>query len=188
MFGRVRVCACETRAELHVSALSCVHAEQRAPDAEKFGPPNISVVHSQNVARSEAVSTKIQHLLLCKTFQVHSFLWLSEAITCLPRSVAAWCMVLFPIALFFFHRWLRLSDPCSLSRSCLLSCRCSLLKLGDLSPTEVSQRSFKQIAKENFSMPLRDNYQTAQLPRSSHWVITFPRLLLFFPSNETISF
>lgn len=97
----------------------------------------------------------------------------------MPRDVWFYFLLHFSFCLRI-HGWLRLSDPCSLSRSCLLSCHCSLLKLGDLSPTEVSQRSFKQIAKENFSMPLRDNYQTAQLPRSSHWVITFPRLLLFF--------
>lgn len=55
MFGRVRVCACETTVELHVRAVSCVHAEQRAPEAEKFGLANISVVHSQNVPRKSNI-------------------------------------------------------------------------------------------------------------------------------------
>lgn len=57
---------------------------------------------------------------------------------------------------------------------------CSLLTVGDLSPTFVSLWSFIQIAKEKFSMPLRDNYQTVKLPHSSCWVITFSPSLLFF--------
>lgn len=40
--------------------------------------------------------------------------------------------------------------------------------------------TFKHIAKEKFSVPLRDDYQTVKLPHSSGWVITFPPSLLFF--------
>lgn len=61
-----------------------------------------------------------------------------------------------------------------------------LLKLDDLFCASVSQWSFEEIAKEKFSMPVRDNYQTVKLPHSSHRVITFP-CLFFFSSNETIS-
>lgn len=83
---------------------------------------------------------------------------------------------------------LTVSDPCAPSHISSRSLPHSPLKLGDLSPTSMSQRSFKQIAKEKFSMPLRDNYQTVKLPHSSHWVITSPPPSLFFSSNETISF
>lgn len=44
----------------------------------------------------------------------------------------------------------------------------------------LSPWSFKQIAKEKFNMPLRDNYQTVKLPHRSCWVITFPPSLFFF--------
>lgn len=168
----------------------------------KSGLSNVSVIHFQNAAcfdasslKRWAVSTKIQHLLLWNPLQVDTFLWLSKAITCPPRCSAVWCIVLFPIVLL--SRFcilncptsLHLSDPYSLSHlSHLFLSPCSLLKPGDLAPTSMSLWSFKQIAKEKFSVPLRDNYQTVKLPHSSRWVMTFPPSLLFFSWNGTISF
>lgn len=57
---------------------------------------------------------------------------------------------------------------------------CSLLKPGDLTHDSVHLWSFKQIAKEKFSVPLRDNYETVKLPHSSRWVITFSPIFPFF--------
>ena len=103
-----------------------------------------------------------------------TFLRLSKAVTFPSMWCAAvWCIVFFPIVLHVLScpTSQHLSDPYAPS---YLSHLCSLLKLGDLSPTSMSLWSFIQIAKEKFSMPLRDNYQTLKHPHSSRWVITFP--------------
>lgn len=131
--------------------------------------------------KRQVVSTKIQHLLLWKPLQEDAFVWLSKTITCLQSCAALWYIVLFPIVLLGCPTTLHLSDlysPAHFSHIFLSSC--SLLKPGDLFPTSVSPWSFKQIAKEKFNMPLRDNYQTVKLPHRSCWVITFPPSLFFF--------
>lgn len=117
-----------------------------------------------------------------------------------------WCIVLFPVVLLtpslFFFSYSQSHSKCPLIWS-FLPLHIYLISpslffplflprsRGALSPAPVPPWSFKQIAKEKFSVPLRDNYQTVKLPRSSRWVITFPPSLLcflFFSSNETISF
>lgn len=162
----------------------------------KSGPSNVSVIHFQNVAcfdassqkkKRQTVSTKIQHLLLWIPLQVYTFLWLSRTITRPLRCAVVWCIALFPIVLLSRFSYSQLPQQVctylilTLLHIYLISFFLCLLKPGDLSLTSVSLWSFKQIAKEKFSMPLRDNYQTVKLPRSSRWVITFPPSLFFSP-------
>lgn len=156
----------------------------------KSGLSNVSVIHFQNVARFDAsspkkrraVSTKIQHLLLWKPLQGDTFLWLSKAITC---HCVILCFICYCTSVAFIFSTAQqvctylILPPLHIYLISLSPLR-SLLKPDDLSPTSLSLRSFKQIAKEKFSVPLRDNYQTVKLPHSSRWVITFPPSLCFF--------
>lgn len=144
----------------------------------------------------EKTGTEIQHLLLWRPLRADTFLWL--------WYILMYCFISCCTShtLSFFFSYSQSHSKCPLIWS-FLPLHIYLISpslffplflprsRGALSPAPVPPWSFKQIAKEKFSVPLRDNYQTVKLPRSSHWVITFPPSLLcflFFSSNETISF
>lgn len=143
---------------------------------------------------------KNQHLFLWNTLQVDTFLRLrkgnnSPSRRCASFDVLFYFLLYSSLAFFLLSTAGQvgtLSDARFPQINLISFFPVPLLQPSDLSPTSASLQSFIPIAKEKFSVPLRDNYQTVKLPHSSRWVITFPPSLLFFffflQWNETISF
>lgn len=172
--------------------------ENKKPGGKKFVPSNILVIHSQNVIRSDALAPKSEifptksNIYLHGTHSGSIHPCCSEVITCRRQRAAAWCMVWFlaapppPLSLWYSR---------SEDMEVLIWSVCSRARLVSFTPAippgarwplpgwRVSEELW-----EKFSMPLRDNYQTVELPHISGWVITSLHLSFFSPTDETVAF
>lgn len=172
----------------------CIHKRDRWQGKVSWGNEKWSIKCSSHpfpmlyalmlhLKKRQVVPTKNPTFTFMETLQEDAFLWLSKTITCLQ----SFCDILFYFLLCFSAA----RQPCTCliphspaHLSHIFLSPCSPLKPGDpLLSTSLSPWSFKQIAKEKFNVPLRDNYQTVK-PHSSRWVITFPQSLLFSPTPQ----